>query len=102
MSYYWLAINGGSVAISNMPLKTGEFKVAPTPEHLLGFATLRDARLIQRFLLEAPLPDVTEYMTTGGKCEDLPAPVIVCHPIKPQPPTRGTTVWLSGKEWLTQ
>jgi hypothetical protein len=91
--YYWLAVNKASVACSPAPGRRGCVGVIPTPEQLLGFPTLEEARDVQRFLLTAPIALVERYMT-----EELPpriraGEVAYVRPEHPQPPTRGPTVW---------
>ncbi len=90
--YFWLAINGASVAASSVPFSKS-VTVTPTPCTLLGFATREEQLERQAFLLNAPINEVNRYML-----EEVPQLVrggdVVCvSPESPQPPTRGRTLW---------
>lgn len=59
--FYWLAINGASVAASGIPMPV-TVRVHPTPEQLIGFRT-REAHLAtQNLLLTAPISEVDKFM----------------------------------------
>lgn len=92
--YYWLAINGPSVAASVMPLSKNVV-VSPTPEQLVGYTTLEEMKKTQQFLLTAPIKKVAEYM------ESLPprirsGEVQYKRPLNPEPYPEGATSWLDG------
>ena len=57
---YWIAINGASCALTAFPMRHPF--VIPTPEQLLGFPTLDEARKAQQVCLNAPMPEVKRFM----------------------------------------
>jgi hypothetical protein len=69
-SYYWIAINGASAALSPYPLPT-KVKCTPTPQVLIGIEDGAEARKIQRILLTAPLPTVRQQIETLRKRTDV-------------------------------
>ena len=89
--YFWLALNGPSVAATAIPL-SNDLSVTPTPEQLIGFSTFEEAKRIQQFLLTAPMEEVVKYM------ESLPprirsGEVQYIRPENPEPYTEGATAW---------
>jgi len=96
-TYYWLAMNGASCAMSSIPMPP-TLKVTPAPEQLFGFPTVEEARDVQQYCLTAPIKDVARRLNSllpRIKCGD----IIYMRPANPQPPTHGVTQWLdeSGK-----
>lgn len=93
-SYYWLALNGPSVASCMAPLSK-KLSVTPTPEQLIGFSTYEEAKRIQQFLLTAPMEKVVKYM------ESLPprirsGEIQYIRPQNPQPYSPDATMWHDG------
>lgn len=94
--WYWLALNGASVAASPTRMRWG-FEVDPVPEQLIGFETLKEQQIVQEFLLTAPPPKLRRYMetlTTRIKKGE----VAYSRPEHPEPPRHGPTVWLVSRE----
>lgn len=92
--YYWLALNGPSIAFTAIPISK-RLTVTPTPEQLIGYSTYEEAKRIQEFLLTAPIEEVVEYM------ESLPpriesGEVQYIRPKNPQPYPDGATLWHDG------
>ncbi|MBX3444358.1 MAG: hypothetical protein KF774_18295 [Planctomyces sp.] len=92
--YYWIALNGPSVAATTIPLSKN-LSVSPTPEQLLGFSTYDEAKRIQHFLLTSPMEEVVKYI------ESLPprirsGEVQYIRPTNPEPYTEGITAWHDG------
>jgi hypothetical protein len=87
---YWIALNGPSCAMWSMPANSPV--VSPIPEYLIGFPTLEEARRAQQICLNEPIGKVKEFFASlrpriaSGKIRTI-------KPEKPEPPTRGTTVW---------
>ena len=55
--YFWIAINGASVAAQPMAIE-GTPYVWPTPEQLIGYRTFEEQHKVQQFLLTAPIEEV--------------------------------------------
>lgn len=97
--YYWLAVNGPSVAASMVPLSMNLY-VSPTPEQLIGFASYEEMQKTQQFLLTAPIEDVAEFMDTlpprirSGEIQ-------YKRPRRPEPPSRGATMWSEADSLVT-
>lgn len=94
--WYWLALNGPSVAASPSRMRWG-FEVDPVPEQLIGFNTLKEQQIVQEFLLTAPIPKVKRYMETLVE-RIMKGEVAYSRPEHPEPPRYGPTVWLTGRE----
>lgn len=89
--WWWLALNGASVAAACDELT--DPVVYPTPEQLIGYPT-RDSQLqYQRFLLEAPIEDVNNYMKETVPALIRDGQLAYRKPRHPQPPTHGSTAW---------
>lgn len=85
---HWVALNGGSVAVSPFALP-GTLSVSPTPQFLLGFATRNEAIELQKFILSAPIEAVhkrTEELLNDSK-------VALIVPDNPEAPIKGATIW---------
>jgi len=89
--YYWLAINGPSVAISSIPLST-KVSVSPRPELLIGFNDFSEAKKIQHFLLTAKIRNVNKYIHTLPEKLESNEVQCVIHPEMPEPCSY-TTNW---------
>jgi hypothetical protein len=87
---YWIALNGASCALTSLPLRNP--LVTPTPQQLLGFPTLKEAKRAQRICLQSSMNEVQRFFTSLSP--DVRAGrVRVINPEQPQPPTRGPTMW---------
>lgn len=85
---YWIAINGASVAAHLLsPLKRP--RVTPIPELLIGFSSAEEAAKAQQTLLTAPVQVMRNYLSHLLRRRDL----MILQPHKPDPPTRGPTIW---------
>lgn len=92
---YWIAINGPSCALTQMPMS--EPKVTPTPQLLIGFPALQEAREAQRCCLHSPMGEVRRFLNSlrpGVKA----GRIRVIRPPHPQPTTRGPTAWTEDAE----
>ncbi len=90
--FFWLAINGASVAASGVPMPM-TVRVQPTPDQLIGIRT-RDAQLAaQQFLLTAPIGEVDKFMKEEMPRKFNSGEVVYIRPENPEPPTRGQTAW---------
>lgn len=89
--WWWLAVNQASVAASATELT--DPVVYPTPQQLIGYPTRESQLTQQRFLLDAPINDVKEYMTVTVPALLREGKLAYRKPRQPQPPTRGTTIW---------
>lgn len=92
--YYWLALNGPSVAACGVPMSKNLI-VTPTPEQLIGYSTFEEMKKSQQFLLTAPIEKVAEYMET------LPpriraGEVQYQRPRHPAPYNEDATMWHDG------
>lgn len=85
---YWIAINGSSCAAAPFPLRE-PFKVAPTPEILVGFTIAEEAEENQSVMLQAPIAEVQERMRSWNSRTD----VKVVRLTNPEPQTDGQTMW---------
>lgn len=87
-TYYWLAINGSSCAMSSFPLpKT--VTVTPRPRMIVGFPSYEEAESAQRSLLTAPIAKVRKLMDGWKSRRDLVMKVFK----NPESHTRGVTLW---------
>jgi hypothetical protein len=89
--WWWLAINGASVAAAFGELT--DPVVYPTPEQLIGYPTRKEQLRYQKYLLEAPIEDVTKYMKETVPVLIRQGQVAYRKPKRPQPPTHGPTAW---------
>lgn len=93
---YWIAINGGSCALTMMPLEHPI--VSPKPEQLLGFPTLAEAQKAQEICLTAPLAVVKSFlMNLQAKVDSGEVKAITMY--HPEPPTPGPTIWMEAKDY---
>jgi hypothetical protein len=91
--WWWLAVNGASVAASFVPFKTPP-TVSPVPVFMIGFRTFEEQHKIQQFLLAAPIIDIEQFM--GQLPSRIDAGEIAYVRLEnPEPPTRGQTMWVS-------
>lgn len=90
--FYWLAINGASVAASSIPLPV-TVRVSPTPEQLIGFRSREEQVAAQQFFLNAPIKEVSRYMNEELLDKIKSGEVAYTKPDKPEPPTTGATLW---------
>ncbi len=91
--YYWIAINGGSCAMSPTVLPP-TLKVIPTPEQLIGFPTREEAEAAQTQCLNAPINEVRKFLE--GLAGRVGRDIAVIQPTNPGPPTHGQTMWLEA------
>lgn len=90
---YWIAINEASCAVCQMPLKNPVVK--PIPQQLLGFPTLDEAKQAQETCLTAPISGVKRFLgSLAGRVKS--GEIKVIQPTRPEPPTRGATLWIDG------
>lgn len=91
-NFYWLAINGASVAASSLPMPL-TVTVRPIPEQLIGYRTRKAQFAAQEFLLTASISEVASFMANEmpGKIES--GEVVYIRPNNPEPPTTGATLW---------
>jgi hypothetical protein len=95
MKYYWLAINGESVAASELAVEPERVCCSPVPSQLLGFRTREEQLRARRLLLAAPAEHVEEWVARA--CADVRVGCIaVINPPNPEPPSKGPTVWMAG------
>ncbi len=85
---YWLAINGASCAMSNMPMPA-TVTVTPRPQMLVGFLTHAEAKTAQHSMLTAPIAKCRKLMDKWKRCDDVVMRVFK----KPERPTHGPTIW---------
>ncbi len=90
MKLYWIAINGSSCACSSIPFVRPT--VTPTPEVLIGFPNVEEAKDAQKLCLKAPIGQVKASM----KLWMTQADIRIIRPSKPDPPTSGVTLWLES------
>ena len=86
--YYWIAVNGASVALCSMPAPKAI--CSPIPEQLFGFPTLEEAKEVQTFLLNAPIPHVEERMASWA--DRIGHDMAYERPSNPEP-LRDGTMW---------
>jgi hypothetical protein len=91
--YWWLAVNGASVAACSFPSTKDKIACHPTPEQLIGFPTQQEQAEARRFLLREEMPAIKRRMgewvprmRTGE--------MAYIRPAKPEPPTAGPTAWV--------
>jgi hypothetical protein len=87
---YWIALNGSSCALFSLPLRNP--KVTPTPQQLLGFPTLEEAKWAQNICLTAQMSHVKKFMKRL-RADVLTGRIRHIRPQHPQPPTRNETIW---------
>jgi hypothetical protein len=87
--YYWIAVNGASVALCSVPAPKAV--CSPVPEQLFGFSTLEEAKEVQNVLLTAPIPHVEERMASWA--DRIGQDMAYERPANPEPPCEGT-MWL--------
>lgn len=94
--WWWVAVNGETAALSPIASETPPL-IQPTPEQLLGYRTLDEAKAAQQFLLTAPVSDIYRSMVGGDLAKRIKAGEISYFlPKKPELPTKGPTQWLYG------
>lgn len=92
--FWWLAINGPTVAASPWSMKLRGLEVAPVPEQLVGFRTQAEQLKIQKFMLEADIDDVMAYIR-GLPPRINSGEVAYSRPANPEPPVPGQqTAWV--------
>jgi hypothetical protein len=84
---YWIAINRSSCAMCSIPMDQPPI-VSPTPELLVGFPTLAEAKAAQTLCLTAPINKVQAALTRWQESED----IVIHRCVHPQKP-RATTEW---------
>jgi hypothetical protein len=92
--YWWLAVNGPSVAAS--PLNMTKPRVSPTPEQLIGFPTQAEQSTVQTYFLSAPIEYVNGYVAGELGRAVKAGRVAYYRPSNPEPPSH-KTYWLSGE-----
>ncbi len=85
---YWLAINGASCAMSNMPMPA-TVTVTPRPQMLVGFLTHADAKTAQHCMLTAPITKCRRLLKEWKKRDDVVMKVFK----NSERPTHGPTIW---------
>ena len=88
-TYYWIAVNGASVALCSIP--AAKAVCAPVPEQLFGFPTLEEAKAVQHLLLNAPIPHVEERMASWA--DRIGHDMAYERPANPESPRDGTA-WM--------
>ena len=92
--FYWLALNGPSVAATMTPLSK-DLMVSPVPEQLLGFSSYQEAKETQQFLLTAPPHKLPKFMKAlilrirSGEVQYI-------RPRNPEPWDKCGTIWQDG------
>jgi hypothetical protein len=90
--WWWLAINGASVAACFVELT--DPVVCPTPEQLIGYPTRESQLHFQQFLLEAPMGEVKKYMKETVPALIRDGQLAYRKPRHPQAPTHESTMWM--------
>jgi hypothetical protein len=90
--YWWLAVNGSSVAACFLPAPR-TIRARPTPEHLIGFPTREEQQAAQRFLRQAPPDEAARFMTEQLLPRVRSGELAYIRPENPQPPLKGPTAW---------
>ena len=90
--YYWLAVNGASVAVCPFPVSKDKIRCVPTPEQLIGFPTQKEQMESQQFLLAAEIQAVQRRMDEWGP-RMATGEMAYIMPDNPEPPTTGPTGW---------
>lgn len=91
--FYWLAINGPSVSAGPIPLPR-TVRAYPVPEQMIGFRTREEQLAIQKFLLTAPISEVTRFMTEEMPRKLRDGQVVAFKLAKPDAPSE-QTIWVS-------
>ncbi len=87
-SFFWIAINGSSCAINAVPLHW-PIRLLPTPEFLIGFPTLAEAKEHQRSCLNDPVSVVRKNAQALVSRDDIAFVALKDS----QPQTEGPTFW---------
>jgi hypothetical protein len=90
--FYWLAINGPSVAASSIPMSC-TVRVSPVPEQMIGFRSREEQLAIQKFLLTAPMSKVEKFMKEEMPRKLQNGEVVGIKLKNPEPYTTGQTLW---------
>ena len=91
---YWIAINSTSCALASFPMTNPV--VSPTPQQMLGFPTLEQAKHAQQICLTSPINEVKRFPQSLSP--DVKAGrITVIAPDNPEPPTHGPTIWTSDE-----
>jgi hypothetical protein len=83
--YWWLAVNGPSVAASPVPLPVNGFGVTPVPEQLFGFATKDEQAEAQVRMVSGTPQDLRRYFRRELAPKVKAGKVAYFRPGKPQP-----------------
>jgi hypothetical protein len=94
-TYWWLAINGSSCAVSPMPLPD-TVVVRPQPHTLLGYQTQAEQLKDQQFFLTASIEEIARYQNGPMRKKVASGEVRFKGCAMPDVPTKGPTCWLSG------
>jgi hypothetical protein len=93
--WWWLAVNGLSVAASAIPSE--HVSCLLKPQQFFGFRTREEQLEQQQFLLTAPVPEIEatfrEWAARADRGDMRITPLQV-----PDPPTRGETLWFYQPE----
>jgi hypothetical protein len=95
--YWWLAVNRSSVTACFLPMPR-TVRVSPTPQQLIGFPTQEEQLAVRKFLLSAPMGEVARFMKEKLLPRVQSGEVAYIRPENPEPPTKGQTAWLLGKD----
>ena len=90
-TYYWVVINGPSVAMSSLPLPT-TLEVRPVPQLLLGFDSAEEASEALHFFLTASIPECKKRLRELARRAKR-GEIVNIEPDNPEPPTAGATLW---------
>jgi hypothetical protein len=100
--YYWIAINGGSCAMSITPMRLFP-TVSPVPNNMIGFRTIEEARDNQHFLLTAPIEEANDRMQQLLQKARRDEIVLVIPEFSEPPVNRGEpTLWLAPRPAKTK
>lgn len=91
-AYYWIAINGSSVALSPYALPV-TVNVNPIPQLLVGFRTLEAAREQHDFLLTAPIGKVRQRIDSLLAKASRGGEIVTVRPTNPPQPPQSETIW---------
>lgn len=83
-TYYWIAINGPSVAMSSLPLPT-TVEVRPVPQVLLGFDSAEEASEALHFFLTASIPECKKRLRELARRAKR-GEIVNIEPDNPEPP----------------
>ncbi len=89
-AHYWIAINGSSCAMSELPWKLPV--TTPVAEVMFGFKTVEEALIAQDICLRSPIGEVKTNMGEWLKRSD----VVCIRPRNPGKKTDGPTMWQEG------